>query len=262
MNSGYSIRAGDHPGLRPAMRLFADGPREDHLPGPVPVRCRLGTVHGPPGWRILSPPRKLRRGGVPMLEALGIAPDVELVYRALLARPDTTATALAEVLERPEPDVETALRRPDRRRTGDPLGRPAVHRGPAGRGAGRLHHRTARRAAARRAGSGHARRGASGGGRRAEHQRPDRGRDRGRRDQAPLPAGAAGGHDASSACSSRRRSSPSRPGRTRPSRPRPTAASPSGRCWRTPCSPSPAPPRRRSTPCGAGSSCGSSTSSR
>ncbi len=44
-----------------------------------------------------------------MLEALGIAPDVEVVYRALLARPNTTATALAEVLERPEPDVGTAL---------------------------------------------------------------------------------------------------------------------------------------------------------
>ena len=44
-----------------------------------------------------------------MLEALGIAPDVEVVYRALLARPNTTATALAEALERPEPDVGTAL---------------------------------------------------------------------------------------------------------------------------------------------------------
>jgi len=44
-----------------------------------------------------------------MLEELGIAPDVELVYRALLARPNTTAAALAEVLERPGPDVGTAL---------------------------------------------------------------------------------------------------------------------------------------------------------
>ena len=44
-----------------------------------------------------------------MLEELGIAPDVELVYRALLARPNTTAAALAELLERPAPDVRRAL---------------------------------------------------------------------------------------------------------------------------------------------------------
>jgi sugar-specific transcriptional regulator TrmB/DNA-binding CsgD family transcriptional regulator len=44
-----------------------------------------------------------------MLEELGIEPEVELVYRALLARPSTDASALADVLGRPGPEVETAL---------------------------------------------------------------------------------------------------------------------------------------------------------
>ena len=44
-------RAGDHPGLRPAMRPFLDGPREGDLPGPVPCLPTART------GRILSPPR-------------------------------------------------------------------------------------------------------------------------------------------------------------------------------------------------------------
>jgi DNA-binding NarL/FixJ family response regulator/sugar-specific transcriptional regulator TrmB len=44
-----------------------------------------------------------------MLEALGVEPGVELVYRALLARPGAAATALAEEVEHPVADVETAL---------------------------------------------------------------------------------------------------------------------------------------------------------
>jgi sugar-specific transcriptional regulator TrmB/DNA-binding CsgD family transcriptional regulator len=44
-----------------------------------------------------------------MLEALGIAPDAEVVYRALVGRPHSTAPALAEALELPVPQVERAL---------------------------------------------------------------------------------------------------------------------------------------------------------
>lgn len=45
-----------------------------------------------------------------MLEALGIDPDVELVYRALLGRPSVTTAVLAEQLGRPDGTVEEALR--------------------------------------------------------------------------------------------------------------------------------------------------------
>jgi DNA-binding CsgD family transcriptional regulator/sugar-specific transcriptional regulator TrmB len=44
-----------------------------------------------------------------MLEAIGVEPGVEAVYRALLGRPTTTASELAEVLHRPAPDVEAEL---------------------------------------------------------------------------------------------------------------------------------------------------------
>jgi len=44
-----------------------------------------------------------------MLEELGIEPDVELVYRALLGRPSTTVSALAESLQQSVADVEKAL---------------------------------------------------------------------------------------------------------------------------------------------------------
>jgi sugar-specific transcriptional regulator TrmB/DNA-binding CsgD family transcriptional regulator len=44
-----------------------------------------------------------------MLVELGITPDVELVYRALLARPGATAGVLAEALERSRADVARAL---------------------------------------------------------------------------------------------------------------------------------------------------------
>ena len=44
-----------------------------------------------------------------MLEALGVEPGVETVYRALLSRPSTTATLVAEALQRPVPEVEEAL---------------------------------------------------------------------------------------------------------------------------------------------------------
>jgi DNA-binding NarL/FixJ family response regulator len=44
-----------------------------------------------------------------MLEVLGVEPGVELVYRALLGRPGSTATTLAEVLKVPETEVEQGL---------------------------------------------------------------------------------------------------------------------------------------------------------
>jgi DNA-binding NarL/FixJ family response regulator len=44
-----------------------------------------------------------------MLEVLGVDARVERVYRALLSRPGTTVTALAEVLEVPEPEVDDGL---------------------------------------------------------------------------------------------------------------------------------------------------------
>ncbi|HET9421855.1 MAG TPA: hypothetical protein VFO49_12010 [Nocardioides sp.] len=44
-----------------------------------------------------------------MLEALGVEPGVEAVYRALLGRPTTTATKLADVLHRPARDIEDEL---------------------------------------------------------------------------------------------------------------------------------------------------------
>ena len=44
-----------------------------------------------------------------MLESLGIEPEVELVYRALVGSVDATAPGLAEALELPLPEVERAL---------------------------------------------------------------------------------------------------------------------------------------------------------
>lgn len=44
-----------------------------------------------------------------MLEALGVEPDVELVYRALLARPAATSEEIATGLDRPADVVEGAL---------------------------------------------------------------------------------------------------------------------------------------------------------
>jgi sugar-specific transcriptional regulator TrmB/DNA-binding CsgD family transcriptional regulator len=44
-----------------------------------------------------------------MLESLGVEPDVEQVYRALLGNPGTTPAALAEVVGQPVPVVEDAL---------------------------------------------------------------------------------------------------------------------------------------------------------
>lgn len=44
-----------------------------------------------------------------MLESLGIAPDQELVYRALVGSPSATPAQLGESLGRPLPDVEQAL---------------------------------------------------------------------------------------------------------------------------------------------------------
>nr|WSX47809.1 transcriptional regulator TrmB [Streptomyces sp. NBC_00974] len=46
-----------------------------------------------------------------MLDVLGLEPDDERVYRALLGRPDSTATLLADLLEAPRGDVATALSR-------------------------------------------------------------------------------------------------------------------------------------------------------
>jgi len=44
-----------------------------------------------------------------MLEALGVEPGVELVYRALLGRPNATSSVLAESMDRPLSDVEAGL---------------------------------------------------------------------------------------------------------------------------------------------------------
>ncbi|MEY2229091.1 helix-turn-helix domain-containing protein [Streptomyces sp. BF23-19] len=46
-----------------------------------------------------------------MLDVLGLGPDDERVYRALLGRPDSTATALADLLVLPQDHVDTALSR-------------------------------------------------------------------------------------------------------------------------------------------------------
>ncbi|MFF3311377.1 helix-turn-helix domain-containing protein [Streptomyces sp. NPDC002952] len=46
-----------------------------------------------------------------MLDVLGLAPDEERVYRALLGRPDSTAPLLAEVVALPRADVGNALSR-------------------------------------------------------------------------------------------------------------------------------------------------------
>ncbi|MCX5175297.1 helix-turn-helix domain-containing protein [Streptomyces virginiae] len=46
-----------------------------------------------------------------MLDVLGLGPDDERVYRALLGRPDSTATALADLLVLPQAHVDTALSR-------------------------------------------------------------------------------------------------------------------------------------------------------
>jgi sugar-specific transcriptional regulator TrmB/DNA-binding CsgD family transcriptional regulator len=46
-----------------------------------------------------------------MLESLGVEPDVELVYRALLGNPGATPTALAQVVQQPVAGVEEALAR-------------------------------------------------------------------------------------------------------------------------------------------------------
>ncbi|WP_239120661.1 helix-turn-helix domain-containing protein [Catellatospora chokoriensis] len=53
----------------------------------------------------------MERGRSPMLGALGLEPDEEFVYRALLARPSATAMLLADLLERPEAEVERVLSR-------------------------------------------------------------------------------------------------------------------------------------------------------
>jgi len=45
-----------------------------------------------------------------MLEAIGVEPDVETVYRALLGRPTTSASELAEALQRPVPVIEAELK--------------------------------------------------------------------------------------------------------------------------------------------------------
>ena len=46
-----------------------------------------------------------------MLGALGLEPDEEFVYRALLGRPSATAMLLADLLDRPEVEVEKVLSR-------------------------------------------------------------------------------------------------------------------------------------------------------
>ena len=44
-----------------------------------------------------------------MLEELGIEPDVEVVYRALLGRPSTSVGSLAEALQLTSGQVEKAV---------------------------------------------------------------------------------------------------------------------------------------------------------
>src|SRR5262245_43928185 len=64
---------------------------------------------GPPAY---SPCRDVWDGRrLPMLGVLGLAPDEESVYRALLGRPGATATQLGEVMSRPGSDVSAALSR-------------------------------------------------------------------------------------------------------------------------------------------------------
>ena len=56
-----------------------------------------------------------------MLESLGFEPRVELVYRALLGRPDTTAACSPRPLDRPVAGVEAALGTLVGRGSGAPL---------------------------------------------------------------------------------------------------------------------------------------------
>ncbi len=86
------------------MRQFLDGPREDDLPGSGPLSFQV-----PAAGRILSPPRKVRRRELPMLESLGIAPDVERVYRTLVGSPRATPAGLGDALGLPVRQVERAL---------------------------------------------------------------------------------------------------------------------------------------------------------
>ena len=61
-----------------------------------------------------------------MLEALGVEPGVELVYRALLGRPSATAAACSpRSLQRPDGRGRAGARHPRRGRPRPPLRRPA-----------------------------------------------------------------------------------------------------------------------------------------
>ena len=192
-----------------------------------------------------------------MLGALGLEPDEEAVYRALLGRPSATAAVLADVLRRCRSPRSTG-RWPASSTCGlvDPTRRRCVHRRAAGDRARRADHRAAGRAAHGRAGAGDLRRGTPGGDGRAQHQRADRGGHRRRRHPAPLPPGAAGGprpgaqlhHRAVRRRAARREHRPS---------PRPSSAAcasgrySTGRCW-----PSPASSTRPSSRCATAWSCG------
>src|SRR5262249_49850914 len=83
------------------------GCREGDLPAPGWPWFQAGQAVSP--WRILSPSRTSTWRETPMLEALGVEAGVELVYRALLARPGAAATALAEEVEVSVADGESAL---------------------------------------------------------------------------------------------------------------------------------------------------------
>jgi DNA-binding CsgD family transcriptional regulator len=88
------------------------GPRGGDSPGPFPSNLlAAGTVQGLPPWRILSPLRKAEESRSPMLDVLGLEPDDERVYRALLGRPNSTATPLSDLLALSQAHVDRALSR-------------------------------------------------------------------------------------------------------------------------------------------------------
>ena len=172
-----------------------------------------------------------------MLESLGVEPDVELVYRALLGTPRHHAgrrwprwwTSRSRASRRPSPGWSTsglALRSDDEAYVVAP---PAV-----ALGALITERRDGLRLAEQALASLAEEHRAATAGR--THQRADRGGHRRRRDPPPLPAGAAGGRDRAPHVRHRAvRGRPAR-GRTTPSRPPRTAASGSGRCSSGPCS--------------------------
>ena len=169
-----------------------------------------------------------------MLAVLGSRPRRGGVYRLLLGRPSVSDRRAGRDRSRCRQAAGAgAVRAWSSAAWSTATGRRRFTAAPPAMALGALISQRRDGAAHGRAGTGDLRRGTPGGDGRAQHQRPDRGRHRRRRDPAPVPPGAAR-RPTRSAPSSPRRSSPCRPGRTRPSPPPSTAACASGWCWTGP----------------------------